>query len=165
MSKSRPADGVRYFRREWDEDRGDEYAHWGTCTVMELSDLEGLRLVSVTAALFTHRSDAPELLHVWLRLETTTVVVRDTADWALRITPDEPEESYAMEELGSRVDIVPAPAEVPFVRHVGERLVRVTKGFDAEDPARWVEAEFVFETGRVIAEAFGGDLRLSRGPG
>ncbi|MBE3009165.1 hypothetical protein IL992_08150 [Microbispora sp. NEAU-D428] len=131
--------------------------------MMDLSDLEGLRLVAVTAALFTHTSDAPELLHVWLHLETTTVVVRDTADWALHITPDEPGESYTMEELGSRVDIVPAPAEVPFVRHVGERLVRVTRGFDAEDPTQWVEAEFVFETGRVIAEAFGGDLRLRHG--
>ncbi|MEU6409519.1 hypothetical protein [Microbispora sp. NPDC046933] len=130
---------------------------------MDLSALEGLRLIAVTAALFTHESDVPELLHVWLHLETATVVVRDTADWALRVTPDEPGESYTMEELSSRVDVVPAPAEVPFVRHVGERLVCVTKGFDAEDPIQWVEAEFVFETGRVIAEAFGGDLRLHHG--
>ncbi|WP_432932160.1 hypothetical protein ACQPZZ_13800 [Microbispora sp. CA-135349] len=130
---------------------------------MDLSGLEGLRLAAVTAALFTHQSDAPELLHVWLHLETTTVVVRDTADWALRVTPDQPGESYIMEELGSRVDIVPAPAEVPFIRHVGERLVRVTKGFDTEDPAQWVKAEFVFETGCVIAAAFGGDLHLRHG--
>ncbi|MEU8173649.1 hypothetical protein AB0C14_12290 [Microbispora hainanensis] len=129
--------------------------------MMDLSALEGLCLTAVTAALFTHESDAPELLHVWLHLETTTVVVRDTADWALRIVPDEPGDGYTMEGLGCRVDIVPAPAEVPFVRHVGERLVQVSKGFDPEDPAQWVEAEFVFETGRVVAQAFGGDLRLS----
>lgn len=128
---------------------------------MELSALEGLRLTAVTAALFTHESDAPELLHVWLHLETTTVVVRDTADWALCVVPDEPGDGYTMEELGSRVDIVPAPAEVPFIWHVGERLVQVSKGFDPDDPTQWVGAEFIFETGRVIAQAFGGDLRLS----
>ncbi|MFG1859724.1 hypothetical protein [Microbispora bryophytorum] len=98
--------------------------------MMDLSALEGLCLTAVTAALFIHESDAPELLHVWLHLETTTVVVRDTTDWALHIVPDEPGDGYTMEELGSRVDIVPAPAEVPFVRHVGERLVQVSRGFD-----------------------------------
>ncbi|GIH59676.1 hypothetical protein Msi02_04930 [Microbispora siamensis] len=29
----------------------------------------------------------------------------------------------------------------PAAPDVGERLVRVTKGFDAEDPTQWVEAE------------------------
>ncbi|WP_394301732.1 hypothetical protein [Sphaerimonospora cavernae] len=66
-----------------------------------------------------------------------------------------------MRELGSRVDIVPAPVEVPFVRHVGERLLRVAERFDVEDSAQCVEAEFVFDTGSVLAHSFGGDLHLA----
>ncbi|WP_246645168.1 hypothetical protein [Nonomuraea ceibae] len=92
-----------------------------------------------------------------------TVVVRVAADWTFRITPGEPGESYTMPELGSRVDIVPASAAVPFVRHVGERLVRVVEESDVEDPDRCVGAEFVFETGSVAAWSFGGDLHLAGG--
>lgn len=128
---------------------------------MNLPSLEHQRLDAVTAALFTHRSDAPELQHVWLHLEAITVLVYVASDWALRITPSEPGKSYAMEELGSRVDIVPAPADVPFIRHIGERLVRVAEKFDTVDPAQCVEAKFVFDGGRVVARSFGGDLHLA----
>ncbi|WP_311931919.1 hypothetical protein [Microbispora sp. H11081] len=127
---------------------------------MDLPSLEHQRLVAVTAALFTHESDAPELQHVWLHLEAIIVLVYVASDWALRITPSEPGDSYAMEGLGSRVDIVPAPAAVPFVRHIGERLVRVTEEFDTVDPVQCVEAEFVFDGGVVVARSFGGDLHL-----
>ncbi len=129
--------------------------------MVDLSSLERQRLVAVTAALFTHDSDAPELQHVWLHLEAMIVLVYVASDWALRITPDEPGESYTMEEFDSRVDIVPAPADVPFVRHIGERLVRVTEEFDIMDPAQCVEAEFVFDTGCVAARSFSGDLHLT----
>ncbi|MBG0830755.1 hypothetical protein HS041_23630 [Planomonospora sp. ID67723] len=131
--------------------------------MVDLSSLERQRLVAVTAALFTHGIDAPELLHVWLHLESVTVVVRVTADWTLHITPDEPGESYTMPELGSRVDVVPTPADAPFVRHVGERLVRVVEGFDIDQPAQRVQARFVFETGSVVAWSFEGGLHLVGG--
>ncbi|MFI7709298.1 hypothetical protein [Nonomuraea sp. NPDC049480] len=129
--------------------------------IVDISNLERQRLVAVTTALFTHGSDDPELQHVWLHLEAVTILIRVAGDWTLRITPDEPRKSYTMPELGSRVDIVPAPAEVPFVRHVGERLVRVRERFDAEDPAQCVGAEFVFDTASVVARSFGGDLHLT----
>ncbi|MFF5206085.1 hypothetical protein [Streptosporangium sp. NPDC000396] len=32
---------MRYFRRPWDEDRGDEYASWGTSTFYLALDDEG----------------------------------------------------------------------------------------------------------------------------
>lgn len=31
----------KYYRRHWDEDRGDEYAVWGTCTYLFAVDGEG----------------------------------------------------------------------------------------------------------------------------
>ncbi|MEV4094318.1 hypothetical protein [Streptosporangium saharense] len=130
---------------------------------MDLSRVEGQRLVTVIGALFVHGSDAPELTEVWLQLESVTLLVRVAADWQLRITPDEPEESYTMPELGSRVDVVPAPDGVPFVRHVGERLMRVVEWFDAEAYDQFMEAEFVFDTGSVVAWSFGGDLHLAGG--
>ncbi|MFC6405038.1 hypothetical protein [Planobispora longispora] len=123
--------------------------------------MEHQRLMAVAAALFVHGTDTPELLHLWLRLETVTVVVRVAADWTFHIAPDEPGESYTMPELGSRVDIVPASVEVSSARHVGERLVRVVEEFDAEDPDQGVGAEFVFETGSVVAWSFEGDLHLA----
>ncbi|MEV7012275.1 hypothetical protein [Streptosporangium sp. NPDC051022] len=135
----------------------------GSSGMADLSRVEHQRLVAVTAALFTHGSDDPELVDVWLHLESVTVMVCVAADWTLRITPDEPEESYTMPELGSRVDVVPAPDEVPFVRHVGERLVRVIERFDAEAFNQCMEAEFVFDTGSVAAWSFGGDLHLAGG--
>lgn len=131
--------------------------------MVDLSRVECQRLVAVTAALFTHGSDDPKLVDVWLHLESVTVIVRVAADWTLRIAPDEPQESYTMPELGSRVDVVPASEEVPFVRHVGERLVRVIERFDAEAFNQCMEAEFVFDTGSVVAWSFGGDLHLARG--
>ncbi|MBB4917341.1 hypothetical protein FHS44_004449 [Streptosporangium saharense] len=130
---------------------------------MDLSRVEGQRLVAVIGALFVHGSDAPELSHVWLRLESVTLLVRVAADWTLRIEPDEPEESYTMPEWDSRVDVVPASDGVPFVRHVGERLVRVVEWFDVEDHDELMEAEFVFDTGSVVAWSFGGDLHLAGG--
>lgn len=32
---------MRYFRRQWDEDRGGEYAHWGTSTYYLAMDSAG----------------------------------------------------------------------------------------------------------------------------
>ncbi|MFF0572888.1 hypothetical protein [Streptosporangium saharense] len=130
---------------------------------MDPSRVEGQRLVAVIGALFVYGSDAPKLTEVWLRLESMTILVRVAADWTLRITPDEPEESYTMPEWDSRVDVVPASDEVPFVHHVGERLVRVVEGFDAEAYDELMEAEFVFDTGSVVAWSFGGDLHLAGG--
>ncbi|KAB8181418.1 hypothetical protein [Microbispora catharanthi] len=49
MSRGEVAGGVRYFRRGWDEDRGDEYAHWGTCTFYLALDPEGYAHVQVEA--------------------------------------------------------------------------------------------------------------------
>ncbi|MER6177801.1 hypothetical protein [Streptosporangium sp. NPDC001681] len=128
---------------------------------MDLSEVEHKRLTAVTAARFTHESEIPEILHVWLHLETAIVRVHVGPDWTFRITPDELEESYVMEELGSRVDVISAPREVPFVRHIGERLGRVTERFDDEDPAQCMGAESVFETGSVLAWSFGGDLHMA----
>ncbi|GAA3440759.1 hypothetical protein Pve01_42100 [Planomonospora venezuelensis] len=113
--------------------------------------------------MFTHGTDTPELLHVWLHLESVTVLVDVAPDWELRIRPDEPGESYAMPGLGSRVDIVPAPADVPFTWRVGEGLVHVMEKFDTTDPAQRVEALFVFDGGSVVAWSFGGDLHLAGG--
>ncbi|GAA3077076.1 hypothetical protein [Streptosporangium carneum] len=129
--------------------------------MVDLSRLERQRLVAVTAALFTDESDVSEVFEVWLHLESATVEVRVAADWTLRITPDEPGESYVMPEFGSRVDVVRAPDEVPFTRHVGERLVRVIERFDVEAFGQCMEAEFVFGTGNVVAWSFGGDLHLA----
>jgi hypothetical protein len=66
-----------------------------------------------------------------------------------------------MDDLGSRGDIIPAPAHVPFVRHIGERPVRVIERFDTEDPAQCVAAEFIFDTGSVTACSFAGDLHMA----
>lgn len=40
---------MRYFRRGWDEDRGDEYASWGTSTFYLALDDEGYAHVQVEA--------------------------------------------------------------------------------------------------------------------
>jgi hypothetical protein len=129
--------------------------------VVDLSEVEHKRLTAVTAARFTQGAEVPEILHVWLHLETAIVRVHAGPDWTFQITPDDLEKSYVMEELGSRVDVIPAPREVPFVRHVGERLGRVTERFDDRDPAQCMGAEFVFEMGSVLAWSFGGDLHMA----
>lgn len=87
---------------------------------MDLAALENLRLASVVASQFTYRTEAPVIFEVWLTFETLTVNLRVAADWELRIAPEEPGESYVMEELGSRVDVITAPDEVPFVRYIGQ---------------------------------------------
>ncbi|MFC0862702.1 hypothetical protein ACFHYQ_10380 [Sphaerimonospora cavernae] len=82
---------------------------------MDLSSLERQRLVAVTAALFTHESDVRELLHVWLHLEEATVRVHVAADWALRITRDEPGESYTMrgkQPAGAQSVMAAGPASI-----------------------------------------------------
>ncbi|TMR23955.1 hypothetical protein ETD86_06415 [Nonomuraea turkmeniaca] len=40
---------MRYFRRRWDEDRGDQYASWGTSTSYLALDEEGYAHVQVEA--------------------------------------------------------------------------------------------------------------------
>ncbi|GAA3570892.1 hypothetical protein GCM10022419_059700 [Nonomuraea rosea] len=128
---------------------------------MDLASLAHERLVGVTVSQFVHGAAAPEVIEVWLHLESLTVGVRVAADWSFHITPCEPGESYVMEELGSRVDVVSAPEGVPFERHIGERLIRGVERFDEEEGTERVGAEFVFESGIVVAESFGGDLRLT----
>ncbi|MEV7013750.1 hypothetical protein [Streptosporangium sp. NPDC051022] len=123
--------------------------------------MERQRLVAVTAARSTDESGVSEVFEVWLHLEPVTVLVRVAADWTLRITSDEPGESYTMPEFGIRVDVIPAPDEVPFVRHIGERLVRVIERFDSRYLTQRMGAEFVFDTGSVVAWSFGGDLHLA----
>ena len=49
-----------------------------------------------------HETEVPEILHVWLHLETVIVRVHVGADWTFRITPDALEKSYMMEELGRK---------------------------------------------------------------
>ncbi|MDA0638221.1 hypothetical protein OUY22_32850 [Nonomuraea sp. MCN248] len=86
------------------------------------------------------------------------------ADWSFRIEPGEPGQGYVMEELGSRVDVVSAPDDVPFVPHVGGRLIRVVERFGGGvDGTERVGAEFVFDSGSVVAESWAGDLRLTSG--
>ncbi|QYC38388.1 hypothetical protein Nocox_03800 [Nonomuraea coxensis DSM 45129] len=69
-----------------------------------------------------------------------------------------------MDELGSRVDVVSAPDDVPFVRHIGERLVRAVERFGGGvDGTERVGVEFVFDSGSVVAESWAGDLRLTNG--
>ncbi|MET7333346.1 hypothetical protein [Nonomuraea sp. NPDC005650] len=122
------------------------------------------RLIGVTVAQFVHEPDIPEVVDVWLLFESVTVGVMVAADWSFRIEPCVPGQSYVMEELGSRVDVISAPDDVPFVRHIGERLIRVVERFGGGvDGTEQVGAEFVFDSGTVIAESFGGDLLMSRG--
>lgn len=66
-----------------------------------------------------------------------------------------------MEELGSRIDVIPAPREVPFTRHIGELLLRVVEQVDDEDFGQCMEAEFAFEGGSVVARSYGGDLHMA----
>jgi hypothetical protein len=40
---------VRFFRREWDENRGDQFANWGTSTLYLALDGEGHAHVQVEA--------------------------------------------------------------------------------------------------------------------
>ncbi|WP_186404618.1 hypothetical protein [[Actinomadura] parvosata] len=92
------------------------------------------------------------------------VNVRVAADWSFQIKPGEPGPSYVMEEWGSRVDVVAALDDVPFVRHIGERLVRVVERFGGGvDGSERVGAEFVFDSGSVVADSWGGDLRMISG--
>ncbi|WP_431931684.1 hypothetical protein [Nonomuraea jabiensis] len=131
---------------------------------MDLAGLAHKRLIGVVVAQFVHETDAPEVIDVWLRLEPVTIGVEVAADWSFRIERSEPGQSYVMEELGSRVDVVSAPDDVPFVRHIGERLVRVVERFGGGvDGTERVGAEFVFDSGTVVAESFGGDLRMTSG--
>ncbi|MET8869483.1 hypothetical protein ABZW11_41700 [Nonomuraea sp. NPDC004580] len=131
---------------------------------MDLAVLTDEHLVGVVAAQFVHGADAPEVIEVWLRLESVIVGVRVAADWSFQIAPDEPGQGYVLEEWGDRVDVVSAPDSVPFVRHIGERLVRVVERFcDGANGPEVMGAEFVFESGSVVAESWGGDLRLTRG--
>ncbi|MBB5776914.1 hypothetical protein [Nonomuraea jabiensis] len=131
---------------------------------MDLAGLAHKRLIEVIVAQFVHKTDAPEVIDVWLRFESGTIGVEVAADWSFRIEPCEPGQSYVMEELGSRVDVISAPDDVPFVRHIGERLIRVVERFGGGvDGTERVGAEFVFDSGAVVAESFGGDLRMSSG--
>ncbi|MFC4591262.1 hypothetical protein [Sphaerisporangium corydalis] len=133
-----------------------------TATV-NLSTLTRRRLVSVTVAQYIYRDDAPEVTDVWLHLEHLTIGVDVGADWSFRITPAEPGQGYTMDDLGARVEIVPAPGTVPFARYVGELLVGVEAWFDPDDPSDGVGAEFAFESGSVLAKSFGGELHLDLG--
>ncbi|WP_020544814.1 hypothetical protein [Nonomuraea coxensis] len=118
----------------------------------------------MVVAQFVHGSDAPEVIDVWLRLESVIIGIGVAADWSLVIEPDEPGQGYVMDELGSRVDVVSAPDDVPFVRHIGERLVRAVERFGGGvDGTERVGVEFVFDSGSVVAESWAGDLRLTNG--
>ncbi|GAA3473089.1 hypothetical protein [Nonomuraea roseola] len=127
---------------------------------MDVTALESQRLVAVTASQFTHRSDAPVIGEVWLGFDALTVNLGVASDWELRITPEEPGESYVMEELGSRVDVIIAPDEVPFVRHIGQRLLRLVEEFDEVSGQR-MRLDFEFEDGTVIARSWGGDMQMA----
>ncbi|MEV4802542.1 hypothetical protein AB0K18_21205 [Nonomuraea sp. NPDC049421] len=127
---------------------------------MDVTALENLRLAGVVASQFTHRSEAPVIGEVWLRFEALTVNLGVAADWELRIDPEEPGEGYVMEELGSRVDVITAPDEVPFVRYIGQRLRRLVEEFDDLSGQR-MRMSFEFEDGAVIARSWGGDLQMT----
>ncbi|MGW4407255.1 hypothetical protein ACWEJ6_24740 [Nonomuraea sp. NPDC004702] len=127
---------------------------------MDVTALENLRLASVLASQFTHRSEPPVIGEVWLRFETLTVNLGVAADWELRIDPEEPGEGYVMEELGSRVDVITAPDEVSFVRYIGQRLRRLVEEFDDLSGQR-MRMAFEFEDGAVIARSWGGDLQIA----
>ncbi|MEV4474703.1 hypothetical protein [Nonomuraea sp. NPDC049504] len=129
---------------------------------MDLAILTDKRLFGVVAAQFGHGAGAPEVIEVWLRLEAVVIGIGVASDWSFQIEPGEPGQSYVMEEWGSRVDVVSAPDSVPFVRHIGERLVRVVERFGGGvDGTELMGAEFVFESGSVAADSWGGDLRLA----
>jgi hypothetical protein len=131
---------------------------------MDLAGLAGKRLIGVVAAQFMHGTDTPEAIEVWLHLESVIIGVGVAADWSFRIESGEPGQSYVMEELGSRIDVIPAPDDVPFLRHIGGRLIRVVERFGGGvDGAERVGVEFVFDSGTVIAESWAGDLRLTSG--
>lgn len=131
---------------------------------MDLASLTDKRLIGVVVAQFVHGANAPEVIEVWLRLESLIIEIRVASDWSFRIEPGEPGQSYVMEELGSRVDVVSAPDDVPFIRHIGERLIRVVERFGGGvDGTERVGAEFVFDSGSVVAESWAGDLRMISG--
>ena len=126
---------------------------------MDLASLATKRLIEVVVAQFVHGTNVPEVIEVWLRLESVIIGVEVAADWSFQIEPGEPRQSYVMEELGSRVDVVSAPDDVPFVRHIGERLIRVVERCGGGvDGTERVGAEFVFDSGTAAAETWGGDL-------
>ncbi|MBT2226042.1 hypothetical protein KLK06_09265 [Nonomuraea sp. NEAU-A123] len=118
----------------------------------------------MVVAQFVHGTNTPEVIDVWLRLESMIIGVEVAADWSFRIEPGEPGLNYVMEELGSRVDVTAAPDDIPLVRHIGERLIRVVERFGSGvDGAERVGAEFVFDSGTVVAESWAGDLRMTSG--
>ncbi|MEV4218823.1 hypothetical protein [Nonomuraea sp. NPDC049725] len=127
---------------------------------MDVTALESLRLAGVVASQFTHRSEAPVIGEVWLRFETLTVNLGVAAGWELRIAPAEPGEGYVMEELGSRMDVITAPDDVPFVRYIGQRLRCLVEEFDDFSGQR-MRMAFEFEGGAVIARSWGGDLQIT----
>ncbi|MEV0586764.1 hypothetical protein [Nonomuraea sp. NPDC050310] len=126
---------------------------------MDITGLEGQRLVVVTASQFTHQSEAPVIDEVWLGFQAVTVNLGVDAHWELRLTTEGPRESYVMEELGSRVDVITSPDEVPFVRHIGKRLLRLVEEFD--EVGQRMRLGFEFEDGTVIARSWGGDLQMA----
>jgi hypothetical protein len=131
---------------------------------MDFAGLADKRLIGVVAAQFAHGTDTPEVIEVWLRLESLIIGVGVAADWSFRIESGGPGQSCVMEELGSRVDVISAPDDVPFVRHIDERLIGVVERFGGGvDGAERVGVEFVFDSGTVIAESWAGDLRLTSG--
>lgn len=76
---------------------------------MNLSSVEHKHLIAVTAARFTHESDPPEIIEVWLHWESVTVSIGVAADWELQVMSDEPGESYTMEELAAVSMSFPLP--------------------------------------------------------
>ncbi|MEU4227503.1 hypothetical protein AB0F17_24695 [Nonomuraea sp. NPDC026600] len=131
---------------------------------MDLAGLADKRLIGVVIAQLVRGTNTPEVIDVWLRLESVIIGVEVAADWSFRIERGEPGLNYAIEELGSRVDVIAAPDDIPFVGHIGERLIRVVERFGGGvDGAERVGAEFVFDSGTVVAESWAGDLRMTSG--
>lgn len=117
----------------------------------------------MAAAWYVAGTGPRELVDVWLRLESSGFVqVTVAADWTLRITESDPYSPYEMPELESRIEVEIVVAGIPMTQHLNERLLEITESFDPDVDER-KEAEFHFETGSVIACAFGGDLHLRPG--
>ncbi len=127
---------------------------------MDAQCLVGRRLAEVVGSWHVYGGDDPAgPLDVWLT-DDRGVAVRITtgSDWCLIVEESEPHAGYDMGDSGL-ITVGAIGEKTPFADHIGENVLAVQEGHEANTGR--VALELSFPTGRVRCESWSGDLRLT----
>ncbi|RLV04336.1 hypothetical protein CTZ27_10205 [Streptomyces griseocarneus] len=122
------------------------------------SSLMGVRVERVVTSRFVP-SDGEEggPDDIWLIDDAgVSTWITTGSDWCLIVEASRPTDGYDLGAQG-RVEVAP-DRRTPFERHVGERVVSVQERW--EPATGRVGLRIGFESGSVVCDAWGGDLRL-----